>query len=137
MNESKTYYIKTVADTTFDPDAYGNKFYSVTIEGIEGGILWKTKNRPEAGPVYGHIEKSKSGKANIFKRDQKPEDYVEPTQPTYAEKLFNTPAVPIIDSKASESLPDMSQVTNGQVYQAIVDLTLLVQEIQLKLDGGE
>ena len=74
MNTPRDYHIKSVKDTTFDPDNYGNKYYSIEVEEQQGTILWKTKNRPEAGTVvYGHTEMSQSGKSMLFKKDQKEE----------------------------------------------------------------
>lgn len=67
----QNYHITGVEDTSFDPDQYGNRFYSIRFEGTQNSILWKTKNRPETGTtVYGHIEPSKSGKSSIFKKDK-------------------------------------------------------------------
>lgn len=116
--EPRTYNLLTVEDTKFDPDNYGNKYYSVGFENVTGKALWKTKARPESGPVYGHFEKSKSGKATIFKRDQKPEDYVE--SPVYSDKLAATLPTPQVD---------VSQPSNAQILNAIEELRKLVLEV--------
>lgn len=135
MQESSTYYIKSVKDTTFEPDAFGNKFYSIEVEGIQGTLLWKTKNRPNNGiSVYGHIEPSKSGKSRLFKRDQKPEDYVEPSQPAYSDSLLPgqtaLPGVPTGPVNAS-------QPTNAQIMELIRKTHDLALENNSLLKGVE
>lgn len=88
---SQNYRITSVEDTTFEPDQYGNVFYSIEVEGFQGRLLWKTKARPETGvSVYGHTEPSKSGKAMLFKKDQIPEDGVIDTP-----QQIEIPAAPV------------------------------------------
>lgn len=73
---SQTYHITSVKDTSFDPDAYGNKFYSIEVQEFQGALLWKTKNRPEVGAVvYGHTEPSKTGKSMLFKKDKQEDGF--------------------------------------------------------------
>lgn len=66
----QNYNIIAVEDTSFEPDQYQNRFYSVRFEGEQNSVLWKTKQRPNLGPVYGHIEPSRSGKSRVFKKDK-------------------------------------------------------------------
>lgn len=74
LNKPGNFKTLLVDDTDFDPDAYGNRFYSVVFEGDAASHLWKAKEKPEVNKeYYGHFELSKSGKAQIFKRDKDPE----------------------------------------------------------------
>lgn len=51
-------------------DQYGI-YYSVQFEGDADTYLWQTKTEPAIGEtVYGHIEKSASGKSLRFKKDK-------------------------------------------------------------------
>lgn len=124
MNNSQIYHIKTVTETRFEPDKYGNVYWSIEIEGIQGNMLWKTKNKPEAGAIYGHIEKSQSGKANIFKRDQKPDDYVEAPKPTYTQELMNNTTTPA-------QVPDMSQSSLANILN---DIRTLYKHLDVRFE---
>lgn len=131
----QTYRIIGVKETSFDPDAYGNRYWSIDFEGIQGSLLWKTKARPENGQsVFGHIEDSKSGKSKIFKKDQKPEDYVEkPAGPSYAEKLAEAPVqpelLPVQESLTLSAIEELKQHLDER-FDALSD-----EVADLKLNG--
>lgn len=128
--QSQTYYITSVKDTSFDPDQFGNKFYSIEVEGVQGNLLWKTKNRPNTGiSVYGHIEPSKSGKSNLFKRDQKPEDYKEPSRPAFSDSLLQQP------QQQSPVSTSGNTVDTAKIMGALRELYRLVKENNDLLKG--
>lgn len=84
---SRYYEVESVQETKFEPDQHGNRWYSVKFAGIADSCLWLAKNRPESGgKVFGFVERTKSGKGWRFRRQQVPEDYVEPEKP--ADKLY-------------------------------------------------
>lgn len=59
----------------FEPDQYGNIWYSVVMEGDAETFMWLAKNEPEEGKkYYGHLEKTKSGKRLRFKTDKVPDN---------------------------------------------------------------
>ena len=104
MSEPATYNITSVEDTAFDPDQYGNKFYSIQFEGWKGKVLWKTPNRPENNTqVYGSISPSKSGKAMIFKKEKK-EDWRDGGQQSTAQT----------NPSSSNGVPGGSQESTAQ-----------------------
>lgn len=94
----------------FDPDQYGNRWYNVLFEGDAETFMWLKKDSPTEGQkVYGHIEKTKSGKRLRFKTDKVPE---------------GSPGV----SGSSKSKEDYEPGTNarwaiGMAYRAYVNIT--------------
>lgn len=120
----QTYHIKSVKETSFDPDKYGNRYWNIEVQEVQGNILWNTSARPEVGmTVYGHTEPSKSGKSTIFKKEQKPDGYVEqPAGPSYSERLASAPVAP--------QLQDMSNPSNAQIMQAVRETYALLLNVQ-------
>src|SRR3990167_574674 len=86
------YTINQVTETKYDPDQYGNVFYSIKFAETAESVLWKTPNKPEIGQkVFGNISRTKSGKGWIFKKAQKLEDYV-PHDPSEQPGSVQVPA---------------------------------------------
>lgn len=76
LNKLGWYTVQIVTPNDFlndklENDNYGI-FYSVKFEGDADTHLWQAKTAPQSGErVYGHIEKTKSGKTTKFKRAKK------------------------------------------------------------------
>lgn len=81
LNKPGFYEVQNVSEIEdFDPDQYGNVWYNVKFVGDAGTHMWLAKNPPEEGKsVYGHFEKTKSGKRLRFKTDKEPEDVKRPS----------------------------------------------------------
>lgn len=111
-NAPQNHKVVSVEDTELSPDAYGNRYYSIKIEGFDGPLLWKTKQRPDLGPVFGHTEPSKTGKSMLFKRDKQDDVPYNPDAkptPTFDPSL-----------KAPISHPNSSYVESPDKQQNII-----------------
>lgn len=74
LNKPGHYEVDFVQETGFDPDQYGNVWYSVKFAGDAEAHMWLAKNKPETGAkYYGHFEMTKSGKKLRFRVDKEPD----------------------------------------------------------------
>jgi hypothetical protein len=90
MNYYTVTNVEAVED--FEPDQYGNVWYNVKFAEHADGVLWLAKTEPMPGQkVYGHLEKTKSGKRYRFKKDPLPDG-----------AGSSEPAVPIPQPKLKE-----------------------------------
>lgn len=76
LNKPGWYTTQNVVVNDFlDDDQYGNTWYSVKFQGDAATYLWLAKDQPEEDKAYyGHLEKTKSGKAVRFKKDVIPDE---------------------------------------------------------------
>lgn len=69
----------------FDPDQYGNTWHNVKFAEFADTVMWLAKTKPEESKkVYGHLEKTTSGKRWRFKKDQVPDDGGQAAVPTHS-----------------------------------------------------
>lgn len=71
---SQFYEVEDIQPTKLD-EYKGSTWYSVKFRGVADNALWLAQKRPDPnGKVYGHIERTASGKGWRFKRDPVPEE---------------------------------------------------------------
>jgi hypothetical protein len=106
LNTPGWFTSQVVAENDFlDDDQFGNKWFNVKFTGDAETFLWLAKEKPEEDKAYyGHLEKTKSGKAIRFKRDQVPDDVKSPT---------NAP-------KSTWQPKDEKQVTRNMVWKNLL-----------------
>lgn len=95
-------------------DQYGI-YYSVQFEGDAETYLWQTKTAPLVGEqVWGHIEKSSSGKSMRFKKDKT--DTVQASG----------------NSQQGESEEKSNRITLGLVYKTVANIRGLPENLEDK-----